>query len=118
MIEESMIEFEDKWVRIMADYCAHGVWCSDGAASHPDELPISPGLREMLCAWNSWYDHECDDYGDGGFPTLAQFVEVGALLARLVKQQLPGWTVIYFDEGRAQSQPPAEMEIFLPSSTE
>ncbi len=106
-----MAEFEDKWVRIMADFCADAVWCSDGAASHPDEIPISDGLREMLCAWNRWYDRECVAEENYAMPNLKQFVDVGFLLAQCVKRQLPsGWTVIYHDEEKAANKPALNYE--------
>jgi len=39
---------EDKWVRIMCDFSAEGIWARSGGAVELDELPVSPELRGRL----------------------------------------------------------------------
>ncbi len=97
-----MVGFSDRWVRVMADYAADGVWDSEGYAHTPDDLPLSDGLRADIRAWAAWYDRDCED----GMPDpkpfpLDDFAAQGLALARRVKAALPDWTVIYHDEEKA-----------------
>lgn len=97
-----MVGFSDRWVRIMADYCAEGVWDSEGYAHTPDDLPLSDGLRADIRVWAAWYDRDCED----GMPDpkpfpLGDFAAQGLILAQRVKGELPDWTVIYHDEEKA-----------------
>ena len=92
---------DDKWVRIMADYCADGVWLKDGAATTADDLPISPRLRDELRSWQRTYDEDADKPGFD----VAAFSKWGRKIALDVKRELPDWTVVYFDEARANMKP-------------
>lgn len=89
---------DDKWVRVMADYCTDGVWQKDGAAASADELPISQPLRHRLRAWQSRYD------GDEP-PQEPEFSADGLMIAKDIKTELPDWTIIYFDEAKSQGIP-------------
>ena len=92
---------EDRWVRIMADTCAEGVWDRDGANRCVDQLPVSPDLQGRILAWQDWYDR-CDDEEDPGYADFdrAAFAAEGLAIAKAVKTGLPDWTVIYFDEAK------------------
>jgi hypothetical protein len=91
----------DRWVRIMCDYAADGVWDKEGLPAFAEDLPVSPSLRAMLKAWQDWYEH-CDlNEPDPEVFDLAAHSVMGLCVARLVKRALPDWTVIYYDECRA-----------------
>ena len=87
-----------RWVRVMCDYSADGVW-APGSIS-PEWLPISPELMLRIHEWQMWYErlpHEgfalvsCDE--------AMRFAETGLAIAIQVKRELPDWTVVYSDEG-------------------
>lgn len=93
-----------RWVRIMSEFSAEGVWDRDGRCCPDDELPISSGLRERLRAWqrrfDQWYPRPWSEPGE--FPPfdIRDFSREGLEIAKAVKEELPDWTVIYFDEMR------------------
>jgi hypothetical protein len=93
---------DDKWVRIMADYCAEAIWDREGASESIEKLPVSAGLRAALVGWQLWYDHDCPHDGTS-WPDSATFSAVGQELAKAVKRELPEWEVIYFNESRVQN---------------
>lgn len=88
-----------RWVRIMYDYGADGVWDIEGASTVADDLPITPALAARLRAWQAVYDDH--DELDGPPLDHAPFAAEGLAIARAVKAELPNWTVVYFDESRA-----------------
>lgn len=97
-----MAEAEDtlkreKWVRIMCEFSANGVWDKQGYARHFDEMPISADLKSMIAGWQEWYEHSEHSAMTRWFDAQAH-AAFGLFIARLVKRQLPDWTVIYFDE--------------------
>jgi hypothetical protein len=98
---------EERWVRIMADYCADGVWHRDGCADDADELPVSKELVARIRAWQAQYDYEAPT-GDerSGDWDVEGFAQEGLAIARAVKAELPHFTVIYFDEHRIRLSPP------------
>jgi hypothetical protein len=99
---------DDKWVRVMADFHAEGVWNKDGAGCSADELPISNALNVRLLNWQGQYDEECEDYlpddersERGRKFDRAAFSEEGRQIAQAIKAELPDWTLIYFDDEKA-----------------
>lgn len=126
---------DERWVRIMADTAAEGVWDCRGTSGCADELPIPADLVERLLRWQVWYDRSEAD--EGGFDPafdLDAFSAEGLAIAHAIKAALPDWTVLYFDEARCQQaraarwdergvyrgEPPRltfEYEITLPEST-
>lgn len=109
---------EEKWVRIMADFAAEGVWNKDGAGESIDQLPITQTLRDRAMAWQRWYE-QCDDY----FPPEARddparkfdtkaFSQEGFQIAQAIKLELPDWTVVYFDETKCRYGNGAPQERF------
>lgn len=93
----------DRWVRIMADYCADGMWDRDGAGGFAPDVPISTALRARIGEWCATYD-KTDLY----LPVemrkvpfdMEAFCAEGLAIARAVKSELPDWTVVYFDEAK------------------
>jgi hypothetical protein len=88
----------DRWVRIMADYCADGVWARDGCGGCADELPVDPALIARIRAWQEWYDTKAADFESPSPFDVKAFAAEGLAIARAVKAALPDWTVMYFDE--------------------
>lgn len=87
-----------RWVRIMCDYCADGVWDRDGAGCMLHDLPASPGLLERIREWQNLYERkDCDDLVIE-WEHCHRFSEEGLAIARAVKAELPDWTVVYYDE--------------------
>lgn len=90
-------------VRIVADYCSKGYQLLDDDARAKGELRVSAALRSRLSAWNDRYEDNCHprDYEDvcGMKFDFVEFAKEGLEIARAVKRELPGWTVVYWDEG-------------------
>ena len=95
------------WVRVMADYSSDGLWEEDGCMMCMEDLPVPAELAARLEAWCQRYEDAqlWKDPGErGGEPfDLAAFSEEGLLVARAIKDALPGWTVFYFDEAAAEA---------------
>ena len=92
-----------KYVRLMADYCSSGVWDEDGINVSLDSLPIHFWLKTMITQWQAKYDRESFENDEFDIETFAKH---GYALAVKIKQNLPDWTVMYFDESKAQSNLP------------
>ena len=92
---------KERWIRVMCDFSADGVWNQEGLATSPDVLPISIELMMRIYAWQAVY--ETLDPLDGPVDPndFAQFVNEGFQIAVEMKRQLPNWTIIYHDDGRA-----------------
>lgn len=94
-----------KWVRIMCDFSADGVWDKEGCCCDADDLPVPADLIARIRAWQAKYEYEAptpasEDYVPGSFDDRA-FSREGLAIAQAVKRALPDWTVIYFDEARS-----------------
>jgi hypothetical protein len=91
-----------KWVRIMADFSADGVWNKQGQLCELDCLPVSGALKARISAWMDWFDRGADRSDRTAIPfNVRIFTEEGLQIARDVKRELPDWTVVYFDEERS-----------------
>lgn len=92
----------------MADYSADPLWDEDGVMMELDDLPVSGSIKKMLRGWAEWFEHKD---GGGCAPTVSPdwdpeaFSRFGLFLARQVKRELPGWTVVYFDESKLVRAP-------------
>lgn len=100
-----------KYVRLMADHCSSGVWDKDGVNIDIDSLPIHFWLKTMINEWQAKYDHECNDWMDEEEAAKCPFdyktfSKHGYALAVKLKQNLPDWTVMYFDEAAAWENKP------------
>ena len=80
----------------MADYGSAGVWDHDGAPLNPARLPLSPKLRARLARWCARFEKSFEGEID-----LEAFAAEGRAVARAVKAELPGWSIVYFDEAAA-----------------
>lgn len=91
---------DDRWVRVMADLNADGVWDVTGCGRSCDELPIADALVGRIRAWQRWYDRE-----EGNAPISAAhgwdtrtFGAEGLAIAQAIKVALPAdWVVVYHD---------------------
>lgn len=101
---------EERWVWVMCDYSADGVWDKGGGSMDCTALPITPELCLRIRQWQSVYERlgrqgEFDDrridYSDFGAQGFAIAVEM--------KRQLPDWTVVYRDERRSWPNPTEAM---------
>lgn len=96
---------KEKWVRIMCDFGAEGVWAKDGAAIGMDELPISREIKQRLLEWQEWFERDYENYlppsqRTSTFDVIA-FSKEGLEIAKAIKAELPDWAVIYFDEEKS-----------------
>ena len=107
-----------KWVRIMCDFAADGVWNIAGESICADSLPVDDALLDRIGRWQLNYDERADeaDSPTPSFDLQAHDAE-GLAIAHAVKAQLPEWTVIFFEEAKARSATARrsnfEYEIFL-----
>ncbi len=100
-----------KYVKLMPEYCATGVWNEDGSVM--EIIPGSPALAAKIAAWNTEYDVDNLMYdGDHSFDIISHSA-AGLKLALELKAELPDTTVIYFDESQLwqhkRSQPEYEI---------
>jgi hypothetical protein len=106
----------DRWVRVMADILADGVWDVSGCGRSCEELPISAALVARIRAWQEWHDRFNDEVErDDGDETvesppgwdIGAFAAEGLDLAKALKAELgPDWTVVYHDEAAARRSEP------------
>ncbi len=95
-----------KWVRIMCDFSADGVWDRQGRAEDCDSLPVSEHLKEMIKGWQEWHEFSDDEMGNPDYQyfwDVKAFSVMGLCIARKVKTELPDWTVVYFDMEKAET---------------
>lgn len=100
---------QERWVRVMCDFSAEGVWHRNGAAGSLDGLPLSEGLRTMILGWQAWY--ELSDMSDAASAELfdvAAHAAFGLCIARMIKRELPAWTIGYHDESRSGAGQPGQ----------
>lgn len=100
------------WVRVMADYAATGLWDKEGVNISVDTVPISRALAFELGAWQSHYDLLADG-PEWDERRKQHHAKWGLRIAQWVKEELPEWTVIYFDESKLRlghDQPRDEFE--------
>ena len=96
-----------RWVRVMPDIFADGVWDVSGCSRACDELPIPETLVARTRAWQQWYDDEDRKIEAPAGPEdstdwdIAGFGAEGLAIARAMKAALPeDWTVVYHDISR------------------
>ena len=89
----------EKYVKLMADYCSDGVWNSDGASISIDSLSIPFWLKSMILDWQAVYDVQ--SFENENFD-IDSFSKDGYALAVKLKQNLPDFTVEYFDEAECE----------------
>ena len=104
----------DRWVRVMADIGADGVWDVSGCGRTCEELPISEALVARIRTWQEWHDDLDKEYwlkpegrSDGGrfhyweqhlgSPVEAFNAEAHAIAVALREELQPDWTVVVED---------------------
>lgn len=87
----------DKYVKLMPEFMSEGVWDREGIHMSLDDLPIQYWLKGMIRSWIAEYDRGYSGMEDGTFD-MEWFAKQGYALAVKLKQTLPDWTVMYFDE--------------------
>jgi hypothetical protein len=95
--------FPGRWVQIMPDIYASGVWNKEGVQCSRDSLPIPQALRDRIEAWQEVYNKLDLDEFDGEVVDWNPFGAEGLAIAREVKAVLSDWTVFYFDEAKYYS---------------
>lgn len=101
----SAFKMKIKYVRLMADYCANGLWNEDGSMVElPDlDLNLPDDLLQRVEEWQQWYTNDCQDYIEESKRTkefdVLLFSVTGLLIAKDIKAFLgEDWTVVYFNE--------------------
>ena len=89
----------DRFVKLMPDFCSEGVWNREGVHMSLDELPIHYWLKCMIREWIAEYDRGYSAMDDDTFD-MEKVAKHGYALAVKLKQNLPDWTVMYFDENK------------------
>lgn len=91
---------QDKWVRVMCDFSASGIWTKSGSSASLNDLPVDNETAFMLGVWQSWFEQR---HSEDPIPSLDRFVSYGWRIVWDIKEQLPDWTVVYFDEKRGEN---------------
>lgn len=101
LAENGQSRVDDRYIRVMPDYCSNGIWHRDGMHAEADELPVSKELLERLARWSDWYNIN-DDFllaaERKNKLSWAEFDKEGLSIAYAIKRELPDWTVVWFDE--------------------
>ena len=96
-------------LRLRPDYHCSPLWLPDGQALgevgpdiDPDDLPLSPSLKQALWHWAAAYDRTLNqEYPpESGFPSRADahaFQREGERLWNELRRELPATRVSYFD---------------------
>lgn len=88
----------EKYLRIMPDYYATGVWNFDGINCRYSKFPLSAytvSLIEVWVEWYNWQDSVTDEFRKC---TEEQFLTLGNLIFERAMAELPDYTIEYFPE--------------------
>ena len=99
---------DEKYIRVMFDYCASAVWDKEGFNRDYSDFPISVELSNAFNAWTIKMDKKMwkwDSSGESELkgvtkPDIIALCDEGRALASKLKQELPDWTIIYFDDSK------------------
>ena len=112
--DEDDDEPPEPWVRILAEHGWDGVWGRNSRLMWLEDLPISAALAARFRRWTAWFEQSDELVRRDPAFDFPAFAAEGLAIARAVKAELPGWTVIYFDEDRCRydrsGQPREEFE--------
>jgi hypothetical protein len=91
---------EHKYVKVMCDYCADGIWDKNGASCAIEELPVTTDLHDRIMKWQKMHDRtDCfNENAPENIPWNTTGMQEGLKIATEIKRQLPDWTVILFNE--------------------
>lgn len=81
----------EKYVRVMCDFFADGVWCSKGVCYSTDDLPISDELKEMIKEWQADYDANFNLEDESQYEIHDDHRNK---IVRLMRKELPDWTIV------------------------
>lgn len=84
---------KEKWVRLECDYYSSGLWDNTGCNVRFRGVPVSADTAFELGAWQAAFD--LLDEGERGEFDRARHSDHGLYIARLVKEDLPEWTVMF-----------------------
>ncbi len=94
-----------KYIRVMADFCADGLWDEEGSMIELPclELNLPEDILQRVESWQQWYTKNNQDYLEESRRTTtfdrAAFSKEGLEIAQAVKAYLgEEWTVMYFDD--------------------
>ena len=87
-----------KWVRLMYEPTAQGIWDREGRANSLDDLPVGNTLKQRIIAWQETYEELDEDRHEQRPVEWSKFSVEGLEIAKSVKLSLPDWTIVYFDE--------------------
>jgi len=103
----------EQYICVMFDYGSTGVWTKDGSMCEED-IPVSPGLIAKIQQWMNAYEKDANKLFM--FDTKAsltpeesrqkeQYEKIchrhflrGAYVAALLKEQLPSWNIVLYEE--------------------
>ena len=85
------------WVRLMAYFGTDGVWNSDDAKADVMGLGLSHGLKAEILAW----EHSLDQVDVPTAGDIHEFSTRAMNVARRMKDEQPGWKVIYIDRTKS-----------------
>ncbi len=94
----------DRSVRILCDIGSEGIWDREGVPRDLEFFPIAEVLKARIMAWQAWYEQDDPHENPPVQIDWEAFSEEGRQIARAIKQTLPDWTVIYFDEHRCRTR--------------
>lgn len=117
---------DEKYVRVMFDYSSSGLWQKNGVMAGENWLPISKPLEDRIKNWVHAYDRDAwkhmslsDKLEQEKNPHPPEVIQLDKLsqaciehykeqvrIAIAIKKELPGWTVIIYNE--------EDMDIGLP----
>ena len=101
----------------MADYSSSGVWKRGGENVALSEFPLSERLQKEIIDWCDYYEIN-DDWKEPENRSqplfdLKSFSIVGLSIAKKMKEELPDYQVMYFDEYKSSQKNPNYLyEIF------
>ena len=99
-----------KYIKLMADYSSSGVWERSGSNVSLSDFYLSENLQKEITDWSDYYE-----INDDWMPKkerrkpifdLKSFSIVGLSIAKKIKEELPSYQVMYFDEYRLSKKNP------------
>lgn len=106
----------DRWVGVVCDPGADGLWSQAGARVQPEALPVTLDLMARLHRWRDLFGDNTGWDRGGRRWTLEQdrsWGSEGFAIAMALKRELPSWTVVYRHGwwGVAAGHPPTQDQL-------
>jgi hypothetical protein len=99
----------NKWLCIMADFSSDGFWDENGCMISRHDIPLTPELMQRHIKWCEWfekYEVNVVDFDIKGFS------REGSEIAFAVKDELPDWTVMYYNLMLTKKYPDGPRHMF------